>query len=161
MPALRDDQMYQIVAQVDVAPLLPIIDSLPWLGINGHLTGDPNRPPCSVVLSDKFSPEIHAFMSGLGLGGRLGRAVLRRLAPGQHIPAHVDAWMPGEMNWRRFQVPITTHPDVIMRWPDEAVSVHLEPGNVYEVRYDRTHEVVQGASVSRVHLQIDQIDATI
>ena len=161
MPALRDDQMYQVVAQVDVAPIAAMLDRLQWVGINGHIKGDPNRPPCSVVLYDKFPAELRAFLDAVPLGGRLGRALLRRLDPGQHIPPHTDEWMPGEMNWRRFQVPIATHPDVIMRWTGDAVSVHLEPGNVYEVRYDRVHEVVHGADVPRVHLQIDQIDATI
>ena len=161
MPALRDDQMFQVVAHVDVAPVVAMLDRLPWLGINGHIKGDPNRPPCSVVLWEKFPPDLKAFAEGIALGGRLGRAILRRLDPGQNIPPHTDAWMPGEMNWRRFQVPITSHSGIVMRWPDDGVSAYLGPGAVYEVRYDRTHEVVHGASVPRVHLQIDQIDATV
>jgi hypothetical protein len=102
-----------------------------------------------------------ALVESLDLGGTLARAVLRRLSPRQSIPPHVDDWMPAEADWRRFQVPLITHPDVVMRWPDDGVSVHLEPGFLYEVRYDRAHEVVHGAECERIHLQIDQVDATI
>lgn len=48
-----------------------------------------------------------------------------------------------------------------MRWPDDGVEEYLEPGFLYEVRIDRTHEVVNEADVPRVHLQVDQVNATI
>ena len=162
MPRLRDDQCYQIVKAVDVGPILSAWDRLPFFSINHNLDGsDPNKPPCDVVLQDKYPPEIREFIVGLALGGRLGRSVIRRLDPGRGIPAHTDAWMPGELNWRRFQVPLVTHPDIVMCWRDYAVTVHLEVGKLYEVRFDRTHEVINPTASYRTHLQIDQIDATI
>mgnify|MGYP001577012541 FL=1 len=54
-----------------------------------------------------------------------------------------------------------SHPDIVMRWPDDEVEVHLAPGYLYEVRYDRLHEVVNTTASARIHLQIDQIGATI
>lgn len=161
MPRLADDQCYQIVRAVDVAPVISIIDRLPFMGINYHLDGsDPNKPACDVVLSANFPPEVKALLASLDLGGKPGRAVIRRLNPGQNIPLHTDAWMPSEADWRRFQVPLLTSPDVLMRWPADNVSLHLEVGTVYEVRYDRPHEVVNPTS-TRIHLQVDQIDATV
>lgn len=162
MPGLRSDQCCQIVKSVDVGPILAIWDRLPFMSINYHLDGsDPNKPACDVVLENKFPPEVKDFVAGLGLGGQTGRVVMRRLPIKRGIPAHVDAWMPGETNWRRFQIPLITHPDIRMRWPDEGVDVHLEVGHVYEVRYDRLHEVVNPTEIQRTHMQIDQVDATI
>lgn len=162
MPGLADHKCYQVCKPIDLEPALSLLGRLPFFAINGHVTPpDPNKPQCSVSLSDKWPPEFHAWIAALGLGGTLGRAVLRKLSPGQHIPVHTDAWMPGELNWRRFQVPLVSHPDIVMRWPDDGVELYLAPGFLYEVRYDRPHEVIHGAQVDRVHLQLDAIDATI
>lgn len=162
MPRLADHQCYQLVRAVDVAPILAVLDRLPFMGINYHLDGsDPNKPACDVVVQSQFPREVIDFMADLGLGGAVGRAVFRRIHPGQHIPVHTDAWMPGEADWRRFQIPVVTDPAVVMEWPDDGVSVHLEAGNLYEVRYDRPHSVRQNGSRARVHIQIDQVGATI
>lgn len=162
MPGLADQQCYQVCKAIDLAPVLSVLDRLPFVGINYHLDGsDPNKPACDVVLEGKFPPELTDFIAGLGLGGRTGRAIIRRLPPQRGIPAHVDQWMPGEANWRRFQVPLVSDPAILMRWPEDGVSVHLAPGFLYEVRYDRLHDVVNPTACARVHLQIDQIDATI
>lgn len=162
MPKLADQECFQVVKPVNVEPVVAILDRLQFVSINYHLpTPDPNKPPCAVVLQDKFPAELKALIESLELGGRLGRAVLRRLDPGRGIPAHTDAWMPSEANWRRFQVPLVSHPDIKMRWPDDGVEVHLQPGFLYEVRFDRTHEVVNPTDCARTHLQLDQIDATI
>jgi hypothetical protein len=160
MPRLGDNQCYQIVKAVDVSPVLVALDRLQFVGLPGDVR-DPNKPACSVALSTKFPPEINAWIAGLGLGGEVGRAIFRKLAPGQNIPRHVDAWMPGELDWRRFQIPIVTEPGVVMGWPQDDVYVHLEPGLIYEVRYDRVHEVIHGGSGPRIHLQVDQVGASI
>ena len=163
MPGLRSDQCFQIVGPVDVRPVLAVLGDLPFFGINYHIPegSDPNKPACDVVLQSQFPPEVQAFVAGLGLGGETGRVILRRLPPCRGIPPHTDDWMPGEANWRRFQIPIVTHPDIRMRWPDDGADVHLKVGSIYEVRYDRTHEVVNPTKVQRVHLQVDQVNATI
>lgn len=162
MPRLRDDQCVQVVRAVDVAPVVAVLGALPFMSINYHLDGtDPNKPPCDVVLENKFPPEVRAFVSDLGLGGTTGRLLIRRLQPGYGIPLHTDAWMPGEINWRRFQVPLVSDPAIVMRWPDDDVSIHLAPGHLYEVRYDRPHEVLNPTATARTHLQIDQVNATI
>jgi len=124
----------------------------------GSSTG---KYPCDVVLSAHFPDEVKSLIGCLGLGGESVRALLRKLQPGQSIPPHVDDWMPAEADWRRFQIPIVTDPAIIMRWPEDGQEKHLEAGWLYEVRFDRVHEVVNHAKVERVHLQIDQVNATI
>lgn len=160
MGRLSGSQCYQIVKPVDVGPVLACLDRLAWYGVPGDAR-DPNKPPCSVALSASWPREIHDWITSLDLGGSPGRYIIRKLARGQNIPRHVDAWMPGELDWRRFQIPLVTEPGVVMVWPADGVAVHLEPGNLYEVRYDREHEVVHGGIGDRIHLQIDQVGATV
>ena len=160
MPSLRANQCYQICKPVDLSPILAVLDRLQFVFVNQGST-DVNKTPCRIVRPEKFPTELKQLIADLGLGGQAGRHMIRELKPRQGIAPHVDAWMPQESNWRRFQLPITSHPKIIMRWPDDDVSLHLEPGFLYEVRFDRRHEVVHGADVPRLHLQLDQIDATI
>ena len=161
MGRLRDDQCYQCLGPVELGPVLATWDRLPFVYVNQG--GDPakGKVPCHVVLRGNFTSELNALVVSLGLGGSIARAILRQLAPMQGIPPHTDAWMPGETNWRRFQVPLVSHPNIKMRWPDDDVELHLAPGQFYEVRFDRRHEVVNPTDTARTHLQIDQVDATI
>ena len=145
------------IKPVDISPVSGLAGSLQFIYVNAG-TG---KYPCHVVVGTGLPEEIKSFHEGLGLGGTLARLVLRKLMPGQSIPPHVDDWMPKERDWRRFQVPITSHPEIKMRWPDDGVEEHLAPGWLYEVRFDRTHEVVNPTDCERIHLQIDQVDATI
>ncbi len=145
------------IKPVDIAPVLGDLDRLQFV----HVNQAGGKYPCDVVLSSKFTDAIRQFVESLHLGGKTARAMLRRLGPRQSIPPHVDDWMPKEANWSRFQVPITSDPAIVMRWPEDDVSVHLQPGYLYQVRYDRTHQVDHGADCYRIHLQIDQIDSTI
>ena len=160
MPGLRADQCYQVCKPVNLEPVLAILDRLPFVFVNQGST-DVNKTPARIVKPDKFPAEIKQLIADLGLGGRAGRHMIRELMPRQGIAPHIDEWMSTEKDWRRFQLPITSHPDIVMRWPDDGVSLHLEPGWLYEVRFDRLHEVINNAPIARLHLQIDQIDATI
>jgi hypothetical protein len=149
--------MYRAIKRVDLGPVLAVLGGLQFVSVNQS----GGKYQCDVVLRSEFPGALHRFIAELGLGGEQARAVLRRLAPRQGIPLHVDDWMPKEQDWRRFQVPLVTHPDIRMRWPEDDVDVHLEAGWLYEVRFDRPHEVVHGADCHRIHLQIDQVNATI
>ena len=160
MPKLRSDQCYQVCKPVNLGPVLSILDRLQFVFVNQGST-DVNKTPARIVKPNTFPAELNQLIADLGLGGRVGRYMIRELKPRQSIAPHVDAWMPSELNWRRFQLPITSHPDIVMRWPDDGVSLHLAPGWLYEVRFDRTHEVIHGADCERIHLQLDQVDATI
>jgi hypothetical protein len=157
---MEPNECYCLVRSVDVGPVLLELGRLHFVGVNGG-SRNPKKSECDVVLRDGFTPAINEFVDNLGLGGRTARAVLRRLSPRQDMAPHIDDWMPDESAWRRFQVPIVTDPRVIMRWPDNGVELHLEAGNIYEVRYDRTHEVVNDSDAHRIHLQIDQVGATV
>lgn len=158
---LGPDEVYRKIKPVDIAPVLPILPTLPWFRANSSGA----KYPCDVVMRSQFPSALAEVVSSLDLGGETARAMLRRLGPRQSIPPHVDDWMPEEMDWRRFQLPLTSDPTIVMRWtarwPLENVTVHLQPGWLYEVRYDTTHEVMHNADCSRVHLQIDQVGATI
>ena len=155
---LAQNEVCKCIKEVAVADAAASLGKMQFIAVNYN---SPGKYPCDVVLHKQFSPELKALIEGLGLGGRTARAILRKLMPRQSIPPHVDQWMPAEAQWRRFQVPLTSHPDIVMRWPNDGVELHLAPGFLYEVRFDRLHEVVHNADVARVHLQIDQIDATI
>ena len=155
---LAAGECYRAIKPVDIGPVLSIVDRLNFISVGGS---SPEKYKCDVALAAHFPPELRDLITELGLGGELARAVVRRLKPHQSIPPHVDAWMPAEANWRRFQVPLITHPDIVMRWPDDGISVHLEPGFLYEVRFDRMHEVVNPTDTFRTHLQIDQVGTTI
>lgn len=102
---------------------------------------------------------VSLFVRRLGLPGIVERTFLRLLPPGQGIPPHVDPplYTSPRIRQHRFHLPLVTHPDVVMRWPDEDVRVHLEKGWLYEVRFDRLHEVVNHAPINRIHLQIDTV----
>lgn len=156
MPRLQESEVYRRIKPVDLAPVLGVLDSVSYIR-----SGQTGRYAADVALQKSLPVAFHRLLAGLELGGTTARAVLRKLAPRQDIPPHVDDWMPAETDWRRFQVPIVSDPRVVMRWPNDGVEVHLEPGWLYEVRYDRVHEVVHGADVARVHLQVDQVNATI
>lgn len=155
---LRADECWRAIKPVDIGPVLATLDRLTFIGVGGS---SPDKYRCDVALPAHFPPELRALVAGLGLGGELARAVLRKLRPRQSIPPHVDRWMPQQANWRRFQLPLTSHPAIRMCWPDDGIEVHLEPGTLYEVRFDRLHEVVHGADCERIHLQVDQLNATI
>lgn len=151
---MLEHECYRRIKPVDVAPVLRVIDRLEFSdsgGVCAWVTKQGSVAP----------PELVRLIQSLELGGSTKRCFCRKLMPRQCIPPHVDEWMPQELNWRRFQVPLLSHPDIVMRWPDDGVEVHLEPGWLYEVRYDRTHEVVHNVNCERIHLQIDQVDATI
>lgn len=150
-------ECYRAIKPVDISPVLEFLDRLNFI----HVNAGGSKYACDVVLRSHFPPPVEALLLSLGLGGETARAVLRRLGPRQSIPPHVDDWMPAETDWRRFQVPITSHPDIVMRWPDDGASLHLAPGWLYEVRFDVTHEVMHRADCARVHLQVDQVGATI
>lgn len=158
MPALGKHEVVRLVKQVDIGPVLPLVRGLPFVSVG---QSKPEQYKCDVVLPAHFPSQLRELIDGLALGGELGRAVIRRLSPHQSIPPHVDDWMPAEADWRRFQVPLVSDPSVVMRWPDDGVEMHLAPGNLYEVRFDRTHEVVNDWDGERVHLQVDQVNATI
>ena len=158
MPALGDRECYRLVKPIDVGPVLPLLDRLPFFSA-GNSSAEKYK--CDVLLKSQFPSELAELLPSLGLGGDLARAVLRRLGPRQSIPPHTDKWMPAEADWRRFQLPLVTDPGIVMRWPDDGQEVHLQAGHLYEVRFDRTHEVVNDWGGERIHLQIDQVNATI
>ncbi len=150
---------YRFIKQINIEVVAEAIGRLQFINVN---QGSPDKCACRVLLEAHFTPDIKKFIAELGLGGRQARAVFRMLPKGMGIDPHTDTWMSAELDWHRFQLPIVTHPEVIMRWPDDGVELHLARGSLYEVDFSRKHEVINNQDeIERVHLQIDQIDATI
>ena len=155
---LASTECYRLVKPVNIAPLLAALFALQFVRA-GNMAG---AAPALVTIPGAELPEtVTRFVEGLELGGATHRRFFRRLEPGQGIPRHVDSWIPPGSNIQRFQVPVVSHPEIVMRWPDDGAEAHLAPGFLYEVRYDRLHEVVNETASERIHLQIDQIGATI
>ena len=157
---LSAGESYRRIKPVDISGVLPLLDGLPWFHVNQE-GKTPDAYGCDVVLKQQFPAQVFEVIDSLALGGTLARAVLRRLEPRQSIPLHVDTWMPAGMDWRRFQVPLVSDNFVVMQWSDDGRAVWLEPGFLWEVRYETPHEVVNCSDAPRIHLQIDVVDATI
>jgi hypothetical protein len=155
VPALGPKEVCRRIKPVLLQPLLAVLDALEFENSSGVCAW--------VTKQGSVAPrEFIELVQGLGLGGHPHRQFCRLLPPRQGIPIHSDSWVLDRgLRLRRFQVPLVTDPRVIMRWPDDAVSMHLEAGWLYEVRFDRNHEVVNDSDTDRIHIQIDQIDATI
>lgn len=97
------------------------------------------------------------FVAGLGLG-RIVYQIVRKLPAYQGIPPHIDHQRLSPTNYgKRYHVPLVTHPDVTMRWPDDDYEEHLEAGWLYEVDYLRLHEIVHRAPVDRIHIQVNAL----
>jgi hypothetical protein len=157
---LAAGESYRRIKPVDISGVVPLLDGLPWFNVHGY-GKTPDSFGCDVVLKSQFPAQVFELLDSLALGGTLARAILRRLEPRQSIPLHVDSWMPQGHDWRRFQVPLVSDEFVVMQWPDAGQSVWLEPGFLWEVRFDAPHEVVNCSDNPRIHLQIDVVDATI
>jgi hypothetical protein len=158
---MQAEEVFRWIKAVNIDPILAALDQVQFVPANIGST-NPAKAPCYVPLPGRpLPPAIQQAVEELDLGGETKRILLRKLAPRQGMPPHVDDWMPEELDWHRFQLPLISHPDIKMRWPEDGVEIHLEPGNLYEVRFDRLHEIVNKGDVERIHLQIDQIGATI
>ena len=157
---MKGDLPYRRIRAVDIPALLAALPSWPFQPANIGST-NPEKSPSWMVFDRLVPAEVRAFVSALDLGGTTQRIVIRKLGPRQGMPPHIDKWMASEANWQRFQLPLVTDRAILMRWPNEGVSVHLEAGVLYEVDFSKLHEVVNNADIERVHLQIDQTDATV
>lgn len=149
------NNLYRCIKPINIQPVLKVIDQLEFTDSKGV---------CALVSkTDVPAPqELLDLVSSLNLGGRYHRVFCRKLMPRQHIAPHVDDhdWIK-KGNYRRFQIPLISHPDIKMRWPNDNVEVWLEPGFLWEVNFNKLHEVVHNADCERIHIQVDQENATI
>ena len=152
---LLEHEVYRQIKSLDIQPVLDVIDQLRFKDSKGVCAwvSDPDVPA---------PEELLQLVRSCNLGGRYHRVYCRKLMPRQNIAPHVDdhKWLQLG-NFRRFQIPLISHPDIKMRWPNDNIEVWLEPGYLWEVRFNRLHEVVHNADCERIHIQIDQEDATI
>lgn len=139
---------YRKIRPVDIASVLPKLGDVAFVNTGGT-NGWVAKPDWLLPFIESLEPE-----------GRITFICLRKLPPYQNIPPHIDLWENIPNLGRRFHVPLLTHPDVKMRWPDDAVEVHLEAGWLWEVCFTKLHEVVHRAPVDRVHLHFNVVGAT-
>lgn len=82
------------------------------------------------------------------------RIILTRLAPGGEIDAHVDG---GDSLKRchRIHLPVASHPDCLFRVGD--TTMHMAPGDIWEINNRRFHAVTNASDAARVHLILDYV----
>jgi hypothetical protein len=140
-----DKGLYRKIRQVDITGILarlPEVNFVNTGGTNGWVA----RPDWARPFVESLNPE-----------GAVTFICLRKLPPYQNIPPHIDNWGNTPNRGKRYHVPLVTHPDVKMCWPDDGVSVHMEAGWLYEVCFLRLHEVVHLAPVDRIHLHYNVV----
>lgn len=139
------EQCYRKIRAVDIAGALSRLPGVAFVNTGGT-NGWVARPPW-----------LGEFILSLKPEGRVTFTCLRKLPPYQNIPPHIDLWENIPNKGKRYHVPLLTHPDVKMRWPDDGVEVHMEAGWLYEVCFTKLHEVVHLAAVDRVHLHYNVV----
>ena len=152
---LESYECYKVIKKLNISSVIKILDKLEFINSDGV---------CAWVTKpgSQAPKELLQLVQSLNLGGTTYRLFCRKLLPGQNILPHVDNhdWI-REKNIRRFQIPLVSDPNIKMKWPDANIEVYLEPGYLYEVRYNCLHEVVNKSDSERIHIQIDQMNATI
>ena len=154
---LLEGEVFRQIRAVNITPILSVLNKVEFRDSEGECAHLSKRKPGGSCVPK----EVDDLVDSLGLGGVTRRVFLRKLMPHQGIMPHTDDWVKAHGVWSRFQIPLTTHPDIKMRWPEDDVEIHLELGFLYQVCFDRLHEVVNQTDHERIHIQIDQEDATI
>ena len=94
---------------------------------------------------------IMQLMARVG-GERLGRAMIVRLPPGGHIPAHVDTGSHAEY-YDRFHVVLQSKFGNKFRCGGEIVE--MQPGQIWWFQNKVGHEVINNSDEDRLHLIVD------
>lgn len=86
------------------------------------------------------------------LGGRVGLAVIARIAPGDLLDWHYD---PASLDhpWARLHLPVRTHPQAVTDLCHERV--HWPAGGLYYGDYGFPHRVLNPGAEERIHLYFD------
>ena len=125
--------------------------AVPLVTPHGQITDAVAGPmsPTPHLRASRYMMEVMAE-----LGAVWGRSRLMRLAPGATVPAHIDI----NYYWRthiRIHVPIVTTPEVLFTCDGE--TVHKQAGECWIFDTWRSHNVVNGGSMARVHMVLDTV----
>ncbi|HXM54651.1 MAG TPA: aspartyl/asparaginyl beta-hydroxylase domain-containing protein [Candidatus Dormibacteraeota bacterium] len=123
--------------------------------------GDPERTDPGGPGLDAFAdtellaqaPAIREVVDSLDCEKRSVRLLL--LPPDAEVHPHTDPYHGFKYGQLRLHVPIRTHPDVRMRFGDEAF--HWPAGELWYADFGRPHAVENRSRVTRVHLVIDAL----
>ena len=112
--------------------------------------------PTKLALFDKFSAALQPFFDKisepLGSNGWVARCIIARLCGGGRVNLHQDHGFSLERA-RRFHIPIMTNRDVHFIVGEE--TVHMKPGEIWEINNARRHGVVNFGVTPRMHLILD------
>jgi hypothetical protein len=130
---------------VDISGILPLLADVKFEDTHG---------PNGWIARPEWMAE---FIADLKPEGKVTFTLMRKLPAYQNLPPHIDSWGNVPNVGRRLHVPLVTHPDIKMRWPDDGVEVHMEAGWLWEVNYLKLHEVQHLAPVDRIHLHYNVV----
>jgi hypothetical protein len=128
---------------------LPGNSAVPLVSVNGEMNHAFDGA-MEATQALRASPYLHQTVASFG--EVVARSRLMRLAPGAQVAEHVDF----NYHWVsrvRIHVPIVTDASVIFYCGDE--SVHMSVGQSWLFDSWRRHRVINGSTLSRVHLVID------
>jgi quercetin dioxygenase-like cupin family protein len=112
--------------------------------------------PSRLPLFEEFATDVQPFLDRiseqLGPEGWLVRCILTKLRSGGRIPAHEDRGF-SLTHSHRFHIPVVTNADVEFTVGDE--TVHMQPGEIWEINNMRRHGTVNAGAEPRVHLIVD------
>ncbi|TAL13927.1 hypothetical protein EPN95_04540 [Patescibacteria group bacterium] len=85
--------------------------------------------------------------------GYTNRVLLSCVPAGEEILPHRDDF--GEVVRNKSyhcHIPIITHPDAIMGYPDKGIELHMKAGHLYSIDETERHYVKNPSKMDRVHL---------
>lgn len=166
----------KVLEEVDVEPLLAQVREHPELwDIDDEWTRD--KPTSAIYnvsnivlrfnrgemwdrpafdLLDAARPVVNDLIEVAG-GQMLGRVIISRLKPGQHIVPHWDRLRSGlPPMWEQFQIPLSVHPNCIFGCKDDQGDERLwmEPGDAYWFDNQAIHWVYNDAPVERISMLV-------
>jgi aspartyl/asparaginyl beta-hydroxylase len=104
----------------------------------------------------EFAPALEPFFDAVSnqfeRRGIVVRCLLTRLRSRGHIPPHIDSGF-SLGHSHRFHIPVVTNDDV--RFTVGGETIHMRPGEIWEINNKRFHGAINQSTEDRVHLILD------
>ena len=113
---------------------------------------NPTKLPLFDVFAAALQPIFDTIAARLGGDGWIVRCIIARLCSGGRVNLHRDHGF-SLTRARRFHIPIMTNLDVHFTVGDE--TVHMRPGEIWEINNVKRHGVVNSGAKPRIHLILD------
>jgi hypothetical protein len=112
----------------------------------------PTRHSRYAEFSSAFEPFIDRISESLGRDGWIVRCILAKLCGGGRIALHKDRGY-SLTHAHRFHIPVITNPGVGFTVGTE--TIHMQPGEIWEINNTRPHGAENRGPDDRVHLIVD------